>query len=229
MSIVKVKKYDCPYVQIDKRPLSDKRLSWKAKGILVYLLSKPDDWHVWVRDLAARSTDGEGAVRTGLEELFKAGYATRQQGKKENGTFAPVNYTVYERPHGGFPHAVQPHADNRQHSNKESTNNAVETKDVSTATALPAVSPLAPSAPTALRMFERLTTNARAKGRRGPKRFPSLECKQKFDTAAETLNGEYDRALTKALEQGITSVTGITNYIAKWAGNLKPRHIKVGA
>lgn len=95
--------------------------------------------------------------------------------------------------------------------------------------ATPADSPLAPKTPTASKMFTRLTANARAKGRRGPKRFPSLECMSKFDTAAEALNGEFDKALTKALEQGITSVTGVTNYISKWAANLKPRHLKLGA
>jgi len=105
----------------------------------------------------------------------------------------------------------------------------VETKDVSTATAAPADSPLAPKTPTASKMFTRLTANARAKGRRGPKRFPSLECMDKFERAAKAVNSEFDKALKAALEQGITSVTGVTNYISKWAANLKPRHLKVGA
>lgn len=40
MSIVRINKRDNPYVQIDHRVLEDTRLSWKAKGLLAYLLSK---------------------------------------------------------------------------------------------------------------------------------------------------------------------------------------------
>ena len=115
----------------------------------------------------------------------------------------------------------------------------VETKDVSTATATPAVSPpppkkepprLAPDTSQSQKAFDKLRANAALKGRRGPQQFKTQECKQKFDAAAaELLNGEFDKALKAALEQGITSVTGVTNYIAKWASNLKPRHLKIKA
>jgi len=78
-------------------------------------------------------------------------------------------------------------------------------------------------------MFAQLTANAKAKGRRGPKRFPSLEVKRKFITAATELDGEFKQAMDKAFEQGITSVVGITNYVAKWAANnrkaARPKHI----
>lgn len=105
----------------------------------------------------------------------------------------------------------------------------VETKDVSTAIATPAEPSVIPESSAALKMLERINVTRRAKGRRATKQFPTVECKQKFNTAAETLNGEFDKALKAALEQGITSVTGVTNYISKWASNLKPRHLKVGA
>ena len=75
-------------------------------------------------------------------------------------------------------------------------------------------------------MFARLRANAQAKGRRGPLRFPSLECMQKYDSAVSVIgeNGELDQALTKALERGITSVVGVTNYVAKWAKNIRERN-----
>ncbi len=43
-TIVRVNKRSNPYVVIDKTALNDDRLSWKAKGVLCYLLSLPDDW-----------------------------------------------------------------------------------------------------------------------------------------------------------------------------------------
>jgi len=91
-------------------------------------------------------------------------------------------------------------------------------------TSPPKKTTLSPNTPEHERLFSRLRANAKAKGRRGPSRFPSLECMQKFDTAAEVLNGELDKALTKALEQGAVSVVGATNYVAKWASNVRERN-----
>jgi hypothetical protein len=62
------------FVQIDKAVFEDDRLSFKAKGILGYLLTKPDGWKVIVKDLCNHSTDGERAVYSGLNELRKYGY-----------------------------------------------------------------------------------------------------------------------------------------------------------
>lgn len=98
MAIVRVSKRENPFVQIDKCGINDERLSWKAKGLLVYLLSKPDDWKVWVKDLVKRAKDGEKAVYSGLEELEQNGYISRMQVRKEDGTFGSMEYVVHERP-----------------------------------------------------------------------------------------------------------------------------------
>ncbi len=63
------------FARIPKDLLDDSNLSWKAKGILCYLLGKPDDWKARVNDISNRSTDGGAAVTSGLMELRKAGYA----------------------------------------------------------------------------------------------------------------------------------------------------------
>lgn len=95
-----------------------------------------------------------------------------------------------------------------------------------------AESPLIPDTPASQLLFKKLVLNAAAKHRRGPGRFPTLECKINFDQAAKLLDGEFDEVLNKALKQGITSVVGVTNYIAKWASNMqkkgKPQVIQVG-
>ena len=58
MSIVRIQKRKNPYVQIDHRPLNDERLTWEARGVLGYLLSKPDTWEVNIKDLANKSPNG---------------------------------------------------------------------------------------------------------------------------------------------------------------------------
>lgn len=97
-TIIRTSKRENPYVMIDKYGLNDERLSWKAKGLLAYLLSKPDDWQVYESDLIKRATDGRDSVRTGLRELEKFGYLSRRQIRGENGSFGHMEYIIYERP-----------------------------------------------------------------------------------------------------------------------------------
>ena len=74
--ITRIVKRENPYVQIDKRAIEDKRLSWRAKGILAYLLSKPNDWTVRCEDIENHGTEGRDAVRSAMRELRDAGYAS---------------------------------------------------------------------------------------------------------------------------------------------------------
>lgn len=71
----------------------------------------------------------------------------------------------------------------------------------------------------AIKLQRKLIENARAKGRRGPSRFPSLEMKRKFISAEDALDGDFDKALNRAFEQGRSSITSATNYLATWAKN----------
>lgn len=78
-----VKNKDNPYVMVDRRPIDNPALSYKAKGILTYLMSRPDGWEVSVADLIKHATDGEASVRAGLKELKQAGHMkyTAMRGK----------------------------------------------------------------------------------------------------------------------------------------------------
>ena len=59
---------------IDLRPLYDKTLSWQAKGLHTYLISRPDNWVLNKTDLINRSKNGRDAVQAMLKELKDAGY-----------------------------------------------------------------------------------------------------------------------------------------------------------
>ncbi len=89
-----------------KRISEDRRLSWGARGLLIYLLGKPDDWEVSVAHLV-KETEGAGRRRSGrdavyamLRELESAGYIQRRQERTDDGTFAPVSYIVLNMPEG---------------------------------------------------------------------------------------------------------------------------------
>ena len=76
MKIIRKDKKD-NFTTIDNAYLQNKNLSFKAKGIMTYILSLPDDWVIYIDQLIATSKDGEGSFRSGLDELIKAGYIKR--------------------------------------------------------------------------------------------------------------------------------------------------------
>lgn len=93
-----VKNRDNPYVVIHQGVFTDPRLSWKAKGLMGYLLSRPDDWTIQVRDLVRRSRDGRDSVYAGLAELKAAGYVEERIVRAPNGRIQGYEYRVYEQP-----------------------------------------------------------------------------------------------------------------------------------
>lgn len=94
-----IKDADNPFVMMDRRPIENPVLSWKAKGILAYLLSRPDNWTVRLGDLVKRSPDGVHAVRGAINELKKAGHVRRVE-HRDPKTKRIIEYTleVYELP-----------------------------------------------------------------------------------------------------------------------------------
>ena len=78
--IIRVGHRRSPYVVIDRRPLEDAQLSWAARGLLGYLLAKPDDWQVRVSDLCRRGDLGRDGIHRVLQQLQDFGYKQGEQG-----------------------------------------------------------------------------------------------------------------------------------------------------
>lgn len=85
------------YTTVSNKALRSTELSWKAKGLLVYLLSLPDGWNVKLTDLEKRSTDGRDSTNGAIKELMDARYISRVP-IEEKGKFLGYDYTVSEEP-----------------------------------------------------------------------------------------------------------------------------------
>ena len=83
--VIRVQKLPSNFVMLDKGFLENPELSWKAKGILAYLLSKPDNWKVIVKDLVNHATDGKSAVYSGLNELKGMGHYQKNPVRDNDG------------------------------------------------------------------------------------------------------------------------------------------------
>ena len=81
---------------INKSPLNDEKLSWKAKGILSYLLSLPDDWQVYETEIQKHASDGIDSLSSGIRELIEFGYIKRERKRSEKGHFKGYEYVIHE-------------------------------------------------------------------------------------------------------------------------------------
>jgi hypothetical protein len=97
------------YLVTDQRIIEDTRITWAARGLLAYLLSRPDNWKVLIKDLQRRGNLGRDGVYSLLKELRKFGYVHYQGTRDKQGRLRGGIYTVKEIP--SCPHPAGPEAE----------------------------------------------------------------------------------------------------------------------
>ena len=85
------------FTVIHNELIDDTRLSWKARGLLVYLLSKPDHWRTTTAYLASQGADGIDSVKAGMRELELYGYVKRLRKQNQAGHWS-TQTVVFDRP-----------------------------------------------------------------------------------------------------------------------------------
>jgi hypothetical protein len=132
MIIIKNKTKDC-FARIPNLLLHDNKLKWKDKGLLAYLLSKPEGWKLQIQDILNRSPDGKDSVYNTLKNLIKHGYCLREDVRDQSGKLCGVQYSISDSPmfadnnfHEAIighdtenPHTENPHTEKPTISKKE--------------------------------------------------------------------------------------------------------------
>lgn len=91
------------FTTVNRELINDQRLSFRARGVLVWILDKPDDWQFDSESLAEQAKEGRDAIRAALRELADAGYIRRTKKRGEKGHWL-TETVVFESPTGdGFP------------------------------------------------------------------------------------------------------------------------------
>ncbi len=74
--------------------LFDETISDKARGLLVRLLARPDNWKLNVNHLIKTGKGGQVTVRSSLKELESIGYIRSDVVRHDNGRIIEVEYIV---------------------------------------------------------------------------------------------------------------------------------------
>jgi hypothetical protein len=101
MAIVRQKRPEGNFYILDKAISEDRRLSWSARGVLIFLLGKPDHWKVSIQNLINETEEADphsrrDAIYKILAELQRVGYVSKTQPKHDDGSFGEIDYLVGE-------------------------------------------------------------------------------------------------------------------------------------
>ncbi|MGW0731701.1 hypothetical protein [Streptomyces sp. NPDC002851] len=131
------------YTVLPTATLEDARLSFRARGILAYLLAKPDSWKVRAETIANAGKEGVEAVRTALRELKDAGYYRVVTERLVDGTLHRIT-EVYDQAQEWAADEYRRHEEQRvkrrsKRAAKKATAAKTEDKGAATETGFPGV------------------------------------------------------------------------------------------
>ena len=97
MSVFKIEKNQ-NYTVMSNYHLRDRNLSYKAKGLLSFMLSLPENWDYSLAGLCSISKESRDGIRSILKELQEHHYVEIEKVRGDKGYFE-YNYLIYEIPH----------------------------------------------------------------------------------------------------------------------------------
>lgn len=112
------------YTVVTNNVVRDNRISLKAKGLMVMLMSLPDGWEFSVLGLAAICKEGKDAIRGGVYELERAGYLRRVKHRNDKGQLDGSDWVITNTPSANEPSAgiqstVMPSQINKEVTSKD--------------------------------------------------------------------------------------------------------------
>ena len=119
--------FENQFTQIHNAWVRDPNLSYKAKGLLTYLLSHEIGYTITIGQIIRESDDGKQSVRSALEELIKAGYLETKRTTDARGYNAGLAYFIKDPAN---PKSENPTLDNPTLDNQTALENNLTKKTI---------------------------------------------------------------------------------------------------
>ena len=116
MSIKRAPRPKANFTIIQNSVLRDENLSFRARGVLASILSRPDNWNTTADNLARESKEGRNAILTVLKELEDAGYMKRNKYRNDKGQWIweslvfDTPQSIVQKPYDGHPPMDEPNS-----------------------------------------------------------------------------------------------------------------------
>lgn len=123
------KKFVTHFTTIPNSIAQNDELSWKARGIFLYLASMPSNWQFYEVEVAKHASDGRDALRTGLKELENNGYLKRYRKRNEKGQVVDSEWILSDVPMSDEPVLNEPMYENPTQVNPTVQNKYLTKKD----------------------------------------------------------------------------------------------------
>jgi len=94
----KLGKVDKNFTMIPNGLITDSNLSCRSRLLMVYLLSRPEEWTVRSGDLQKVLASGRDAIRAAIKQLEGQGFLKRETIHDDGGTFTGIEYEVVYPP-----------------------------------------------------------------------------------------------------------------------------------
>lgn len=114
--------FEDKFTQVPNEWVRDPRISRKARGLLVELMSHSEGWVTSIEALAEGGPEGRTAISAGIKELVEAGYLIKDRLRDEQGQLGDADYVITDphenprsEPKSGFPALGNPALGNQQH------------------------------------------------------------------------------------------------------------------
>ena len=122
------------------------RMSAKAKGLFLQIVSLPEGWNFSIAGLSKLLTDKEHSIKSGIDELVRAGFLVWERYREQDGRYTVTVTTMYpssrqingnqdnlhkDNPYGNNPYGIFPYGENSGniiYSNKELNNKELNNK-----------------------------------------------------------------------------------------------------
>jgi len=172
------KEHASNYTVVGNELIQNTALSWKARGIIIYLLSMPENWEFNLSDLENRATEGRAALRSGIDELKEAGYIRIEKDRAGHGRFDGYTWWVFEEPKcenqptvapkvdfpkSDKPQTEKPTSDNRIQESKHPTKETPTKEDSAPGAPTPRPPKPKPKRPPSVNMFRQMAHRFPAK------------------------------------------------------------------
>lgn len=122
MSILK-KSFEISFTQVPNQIINDKKVSLKAKGLYLYMVSKPDNWEFSIKGMSSQLKESHTTILRIMDELIESFYMEKIKNRVD-GKQSVNDYILHLEPFKPLKHSEYQNENQKMRITKRESQNA---------------------------------------------------------------------------------------------------------